>query len=99
MAKAWKAATRIEYGAPDGELHVFEPGAIVTINDQKQMAQLWEAGALEETVVADSGDRSHSAGTAATEVALEAGEAAIVPAKGATSNAGTGGDASGTSTT
>jgi len=53
--KAWAATTRIEYGDPEGLKRVFMPGDIVTGPSKEEMAQLWEAGALEETVVADSG--------------------------------------------
>jgi hypothetical protein len=54
--KAWRATTNIQYGQPGGELTVFEPGDIVEGLTKEQMAQLWEAGALEATVVADSKD-------------------------------------------
>jgi len=53
--KAWRAVTRVEWGAKDGTKEIFKPGDIVTGPSNEEMAQLWEAGALEETVVADSG--------------------------------------------
>jgi hypothetical protein len=40
------AATRIEYGAGDGEVIVFEPNEKVTGLDEKTMKVLWDNGAL-----------------------------------------------------
>lgn len=56
MAKGWKATTRIQHGAKDGEVTTFEVGDPVVGLDKEQMAQLWEAGALEE--VAGTGAES-----------------------------------------
>jgi hypothetical protein len=50
MAKGWKATTTIKAG----KAGTFMDGDIVTGLDASQMAQLWEAGALEEAVVTDS---------------------------------------------
>lgn len=51
MAKAWKSTTTIQYGKEDGTLVVFKPGDTVMGLSKVQMAQLWEAGALEATTV------------------------------------------------
>jgi len=60
MAKGWKATTRIQYGAADGTVKIFMPGDPVTGLSKEEMAQLWDAGSLEEAVVTDS-DESASA--------------------------------------
>lgn len=51
MAKGYKATTTIQHGWEDGTMKVFKPGDLVKGLSKVQMAQLWEAGALEATTV------------------------------------------------
>lgn len=55
MAKQYRVVgTTIQHGRKDGSKVEFAPGDIVTGLTTDEMKSLWEAGVLEEVVVADA---------------------------------------------
>lgn len=57
MAKGYRAATRIKHGV-ENSTKWFEPGDVVTGLDKKDMADLWDAGALYEASDIDVAEKS-----------------------------------------
>lgn len=66
MAKGWRSTTKIQHGKADGEVVIFEIGDLVEGLDTKEMAQLWEAGALVEVEVPVSGTAGDTSATTPT---------------------------------
>ena len=80
MAKAFRAATRIEHGEEkDGanQLIVFEPGDIVRGLDNETMKHLWEQGALEEAMVVTQMDLDDEKPTAPAVASTEGAEGEV----------------------
>jgi hypothetical protein len=83
MAKQYFAVNQIQFGQPDGEIKVFEPGDKVEGLSKDQMIELWAAGVLREVDpnARPADDRDAEIERLKTQIAaLEAEKAAAVEA-------------------
>jgi len=89
MAKGYVSTTTIQYGTPEGETVTFAPGDPVTGLTKEQMAELWEAGALEEREVKADSDASAAAPSTSTSTTQPSGSDSPPSPKTGTEGGGT----------